>query len=305
MIGPLGNDQHDMLGPWWGVGRDSDAVSLFNGIKAQDPNTTFTQGCTIEDKDPPDNTPAGECGSVDARRRHRRGGLGRPGRARARRDAACMSGEAASRASIDLPGDQQAMLESLVATGKPVVLVVMVFGRPLAIPSWAADHVPRHRAGLVPRQRKVGHALADVLFGDVNPSCELPVTVPRATGQVPIYYNHLFHRPPARSRRSTKTRRYIDVPIACPALSVRLRPVVHEVRVRIRTFAWSATNVIWLCPRDGARQQTGTRAGEEIVQLYIGDPVASVSRPVRRLRGFERVTLEPGQDKTVTVHPGR
>ena len=65
VIGPLGNDQHDMLGPWWGVGRDSDAVSLFNGIKAQDPNTTFTQACTIEDKDPPDNTPAGECGSVD------------------------------------------------------------------------------------------------------------------------------------------------------------------------------------------------------------------------------------------------
>src|SRR5262249_17764494 len=120
-----------------------------------------------------------------------------------------MSGEAASRSSLDLPGDQETLLESLVATGKPVVLVVMS-GRPLSI-SWAAAHVPAIVQSWFPRL-EAGPALADVLFGDVNPSAKLPVTVPRNVGQVPVYYNPLpTGRPPNPADKYTS--KYLDTPI--------------------------------------------------------------------------------------------
>ena len=186
VIGPLGNDQHDMLGPWWGVGRDSDAVSLFNGIKAQDPNTTFTQACTIEDKDPPDNTPAGECGSVD---------LAAVTAAAASADEVvlalgecrCMSGEAESRTSLDLPGKQQEIIDAVKATGKPFV-VVLFNGRPLTLTD-VAESSPAILEAWFPGI-EAGNAVADVLFGKVNPGGKLPVSFPRLVGQVPIYYDH-------------------------------------------------------------------------------------------------------------------
>ena len=159
VIGPLGNDQHDMLGPWWGQGKDADAVSVFAGIKAQDPNTTFTQGCTILDKDPPNNTPADECGS-DA---------GFPAAVAAANaadqvvlalgESRGMSGEAAARSNIDLPGEQQELIDAIKATGKPFV-VVLFNGRPLTLAnvdaSVAGDPrglVPGHRGGQRRRRR--------------------------------------------------------------------------------------------------------------------------------------------------------
>jgi len=197
-----------------------------------------------------------------------------------------MSGEAASRASIDLPADQQTMLQSLVATGKPVVLVVMS-GRPLAI-SWAAEHVPAIvQAWFLGTES--GHALADVLFGDVNPSAKLPVTVPRASGQVPIYYNHLpTGRPPNPDDHYTS--KYIDVPIG------PLYPFGFGLSYTkfdygdLRVSATSASAIV---------RNIGNRAGEEIVQMYIGDPVASVSRPVKELKAFRRVALKPGESARV------
>lgn len=200
------------------------------------------------------------------------------------------AGEAASRTSIDLPPDQQRQLEALVDTGKPVVLVV-VSGRPLSI-SWAAEHVPSIvQAWFLGSE--AGNALADVLFGVVNPSGKLPVTVPRTAAQAPIYYAHL---PTGRPARHRFTNRYQDVPVG------PLYPFGHglsytqfeysDLRVDSESVSATVKNI-------------GKRAGDEIVQMYVRDVVGSVSRPVKELKGFRRVALQPGESVRVEFPLGR
>lgn len=206
------------------------------------------------------------------------------------------SGEAASRASIELPAWQQALLESLVATGKPVVLVV-ISGRPLAI-SWAAEHVPAILQAWQPGTEGA-HALADVLFGDVSPSGKLPVTIPRATGQVPIYDAHLpTGRPP--DVKDHFTSKYLDVPIG------PLYPFGYGLSYTRFTYS-DVTLSAPSMASDGritasvVVRNAGDRAGEEVVQMYLRDVVASVSRPVRELKGFTRIALAPGESKRVEL----
>ena len=210
VIGPLGNDQHDMLGPWWGVGRDEDAVSLYTGIKAQDPNTTFTSGLH-------ERRPAG----LRPRRRLRprlrpcagAAAAARPTRSCSRSaSAACMSGEAESRTTIDLPGKQQQIIDAVAATGKPFV-VVLFNGRPLTLTDVAAKS-PAILEAWFPGI-EAGNAVADVLFGKVNPGGKLPVSFPRVLGQVPIYYNH---EPTGRPCDTTFkwNSRYRDLPYCDP-----------------------------------------------------------------------------------------
>ena len=295
VIGPLGNDQHDMLGPWWGQGQDADAVSLYTGIKAQDPNTTFTQGCTILDKDPPTNTPADECGSVDV-----------PAAVAAAQSAdqvvlalgesRGMSGEAAARSEIDLPGKQQELIDAIKATGKPFV-VVLFNGRPLTLANVAASS-PAILEAWFPGV-EAGNAVADVLFGKVNPGGKLPVSFPRALGQIPIYYNH---EPTGRPCDVTSkyNSRYRDLPSCDPlypfgfGLSYTTFSVTN---LRLSTHNVSKNGTVTALV-DVAN--TGNRKGDDVVQLYIHDPVASISQPVRRLRGFQRVTLNPSEKQTVS-----
>ncbi len=189
VIGPLGDDGHAMLGPWWGQGRDEDAVTVFQGIKAQNPNTTFTQACEMKHTEPPNNTPADECGS-DA-------GFGAAEAAAAAADQVVlalgesreMSGEANSRSEIDLPGRQEELIRRVkaAANGKPVA-VVLFNGRPLTLEG-VVDDAPAILEAWFPGVQ-AGNAVADVVFGDVNPGGKLPVSFPRRVGQVPIYYNH-------------------------------------------------------------------------------------------------------------------
>ncbi|HEY8132600.1 MAG TPA: glycoside hydrolase family 3 N-terminal domain-containing protein, partial [Thermoanaerobaculia bacterium] len=244
IVGPLADSKVDMLGPWSAQGKAEDAVTPLEAI----PHVPVEQADVIV--------------AVLGESRE-------------------MSGEAASRTTIDLPGDQQKLLESLVATGKPVILVVMS-GRPLAI-SWAAEHVPAIvQAWFLGSES--GNALADVLFGDINPSGKLPVTAPRATGQVPIYYAHLpTGRPPNVEDKYTS--KYLDVPIGpLYPFGFGLSYTKFEYSdIRVDGFRVSATV-----------RNAGNRAGEEIVQMYVADPVASVSRPVKELKGFQRVALKPG-----------
>jgi beta-glucosidase len=195
-----------------------------------------------------------------------------------------MSGEAASRASIELPADQQKLLESLVATAKPVILVVMS-GRPLAI-SWAAEHVPAIVEAWFLGSES-GHALADILFGDINPSGKLPVTFPRATGQVPIYYNYLPTGRPA-DPKDKYTSKYLDVPVGA------LFP--FGFGLSYTKFDYSNLTINGLTMSATVRN-SGSRDGEEIVQMYIRQPVASVSRPVKELKAFQRVALKAGEIK--------
>ncbi len=293
VIGPLGNDQHDMLGPWWGVGRDEDAVSLYNGIKAQDPNTTFTAGCTIGDHE--DSVPADECDSVD---------LASVTAAATTADEVvlalgecrCMSGEAESRTTIDLPGKQQQIIDAVASLGKPFV-VVLFNGRPLTLTDVAAKS-PAILEAWFPGI-EAGNAVADVLFGTVNPGGKLPVSFPRVLGQVPIYYNH---EPTGRPCDTTFkwNSRYRDLPYCDP---------LYPFGFGLSYTTFSVTN-LHLDTQTVSKHgevtatvdvtNTGARAGDDVVQLYIHDPVASISQPVRRLRGFQRVTLAPGQTLPVS-----
>jgi beta-glucosidase len=295
VIGPLGNDQHDMLGPWWGTGRDQDAVSLFDGIKSQDPNTTFAQGCQILDKDPPD-PPNDECGS-DA-------GFDQAVAAAQAADQVVLalgetrgeSGEAESRSNIDLPGKQQELIDRIKATGKPFV-VVLFNGRPLTLEKVDAS-APAILEAWFPGVQ-AGNAVADVLFGKVDPGGKLPVTFPRSVGQIPIYYNH---EPTGRPCDPTFkwNSRYRDVPTCAPLypFGYGLSYTTFAIsNLRLSSHTMSADGSVTALVDV---KNTGNRRGDEVVQLYIHDPVASISQPVRRLRGFQRVTLDPGETETVS-----
>jgi beta-glucosidase len=296
VIGPMSNNQHDMLGPWWGKGVDTDVVSVFDGIKAQNPNTTFVQGCTIEDKDPPANTPEGECGS--------NAGFAEAVAAAGKADQIVLalgesrgqSGEAASRSEIDLPGRQQELIDQIAALKKPFV-VVLFNGRPLTLSKVAASS-PAILEAWFPGV-EAGNAVADVLFGQVNPGGKLPASFPRALGQIPIYYNH---EPTGRpcDAGSKYNSRYRDLPSCDP---------LYPFGFGLSYTKFSVTN-LQLSTQSVSRKgtvtasmdvtNTGDRKGDDVVQLYIHDPVASISQPVRRLRGFQRVTLGPGDKQTVS-----
>jgi beta-glucosidase len=200
------------------------------------------------------------------------------------------SGESSDRSDLSLTPAQQQLVESVVATGTPA-LVVLIGGGIVAIP-WIAEHVPAIVQAWCPGEEG-GHALADVLFGDVNPSGRLPVSMPRATGQVPVYYNH---KP--SGGRSNWRGHYVDGP-ATPLFAfghglpyttfeygeLRLSPkeVPAEASLEISV---DITN-------------SGKRAGDEIVQLYVHDVVASTTRPVQQLAGFARVSLRAGETRTI------
>jgi beta-glucosidase len=289
VIGPLADDRGATLGPWSAQGDPRDAVTVLEGIKGRAGTGTevrYTKGCGVTD-----TLTAGFAEAVALARASDAAVvvLGETGD---------MSGEAASRSTLNLPGVQEQLLEAVQATGTPVVLVVMS-GRPLTI-AWAAERVPAivqaWALGV-----ETGHAVADVLFGDVNPSGKLPVTVPRTVGQVPIYYNHKnTGRPPTDVKWTSK---YIDLP------SSPLFPFGHglsyttfdykDLKLSAATISPAATLQVSVTVTN-----TGAHEGAEVVQLYVRDEVASVTRPVRQLAGFHRVSLKPGEARTVAFTLG-
>jgi beta-glucosidase len=214
-------------------------------------------------------------------------------------EAASMSSEAASRATLDLPGIQEQMLEAVAATGKPVVLV-LENGRPLDI-RWAAEHVPTILEAWYPGTEG-GNAVADVLFGDVNPGGKLPVSWPRSAGQEPLYYNHnLTHEP---EDRPTFTSRYWDLN------SKPLYPFGYGL-----SYATFKFDHLRLSKKDVKASETtqvevdvtntGAVAGDAVAQVYIHQRAGSASRPVRQLKGFNRVTLGPGETQTLKFPLGK
>jgi beta-glucosidase len=291
LIGPLADDQLDMLGSWNGDGQAADAVTLLAGIKAKVPaaKINYAKGCDVDG----DST----AGFDEAVRKARESDVV----IAAVGESAAMSGEASSRANLDLPGRQLDLLKALRATGKPVVVVLMN-GRPLTI-NWLAENSPAILetwfAGT-----QAGNAIADVLFGDVNPGGKLPVTFPRTVGQEPLYYNHLnTGRPPDANNKYTS--KYLDVSWT------PLYPFGYGLsytQFRLQNLQLSAKSI-----RPDGRvtvsvevENVGQRVGDEVVQLYIRDVAASVTRPVRELKGFQRVTLRPGEKRRLefTLTPG-
>ena len=184
-------------------------------------------------------------------------------------------------------------MQAIHATGKPYVVVLMN-GRPLTI-NWIAENSPAILEAWFPGT-EAGNAIADVLFGDVNPGGKLPVTFPRNVGQVPIYYAHKSTgRPPTTQKYTSK---YLDSPVT------PLYPFGYGLSYT--TFRLSDLRLS--APQIGTNgrltvsvnaENTGARAGDEVIQLYVTDVAASVSRPVKLLRGFERVTLRPGERRRI------
>ena len=212
-------------------------------------------------------------------------------------ESATMSGEAKSRSQLQLPGVQEQLVKEMVATGKPVVVLISA-GRPLVF-NWIADNVP----AIVYTWwlgTQAGNAIADVLFGDYNPSGKLPITFPRNEGQIPIYYNYLSTGRPFKSDTdNTYVTAYTDLPNS--------PRYVFGYGLSYTSFQYGAvqlnTNTLSKDQKLQAKitvTNTGKYAGEEVVQLYLQDVVASIVRPVRELKAFEKVLLKPGESREIT-----
>ena len=209
-----------------------------------------------------------------------------------------MAGEAASRASLDLPGRQAELLKAVVVLGKPVVLVLLN-GRPLSI-NWAAENIPAILEAWQPGTEG-GHAVADILFGDANPGGKLPVAFPRKGSHAPLYYaRNLTHSPEGSPMYNPRYWDGLPTPLypfgfglSYTTFSITDLKVSAE-QVKVGDTVTVTANVT----------NTGKVAGDEVVQLYIHQKFGSDSRPMRELKGFERVSLQPGESRTVNFELG-
>ena len=291
IIGPLANDKADLLGPVHALGEPKEAISLLQGIKEKvgshvkihyAKGTGFNKQSTSGFKKAVEA--ANESDAVIM-------AIG---------ESAGMSGEGNSRSKLGLPGNQLDLVKAVMKTGKPVIVVLMN-GRPLTI-DWLNDHVPALLETWF-LGTESGPAISNVIFGDYNPSGKLPITFPRDVGQIPIFYNHLNTGRPFKPG-DRYTSHYIDVP------NTPLYPFGYGLSYTTFSFSkphlntqkmgWSDTLNVSV-----AVKNTGEKAGNEVVQCYIRDLVASVSRPVKVLKGFKRVYLKPGEMKKVTFKLSR
>lgn len=286
VIGALAADSGSSLGAWAGIGRHTDAVTVLDGIRAAVARRTkvvYQPGVSDVMKSDTSRFKA----AINAARNADVTILvvGEPRQ---------ISGEAESRASIDLPGVQLQLAQRIRALGKPLVVVLMN-GRPLTIP-WLAENAP----ALVESWFlgvEMGNAVADVLFGAVNPGGKLTATFPRAVGQIPIYYNHRrTGRPPDAENKYTS--KYNDLPWT-PQY-----PFGYGLSYTTYSYSNPELSTVSLAAGDSLSVEftvtnTGTRAGEEVAQLYIQDEAASVTRPMLELRRFRRIPLRAGESSRV------
>jgi beta-glucosidase len=308
LVGPLADDQADLLGPWHAAGDARTVVSVAAGLSqavgsgvtvlrapganlVDDPAlrkllTAFGSEIPMDPQSPQEMV--AEAVAVAARADVVVAVLG---------ESAGMSGEAASRSDIGLPDGQEQLLRALVATGKPVVLVLMN-GRPLTL-GWEAEHcsaiLETWFGGI-----EAGNAVADVLFGDYNPSGRLTATFPRSVGQIPVYYNHKHTGRPYQGDPNAKyASRYLDLPND-PLYAFGYG--LSYTKFSYGAVHLSQTNLTGaeILLASVTVTNAGARAGEETVQLYLSQPAASVTRSVEDLRGFQKVLLAPGEAREVT-----
>ncbi len=285
VIGPLADDKRVMLGGWAAAGRPEDAITPLEGIRAAVGASTRLLHARGVDIQSPDRSGFDEAVSIASQADVVVMFLG---------EHHDMSAEAHNRTTLDLPGLQEELARAVHATGKPVV-VVLFNGRPLSI-SWLAQNVASILVAWFPGI-EAGHAIADVLFGDHNPAGRLPVTFPRNVGQVPLYHDHKnTGRPPSEAEKYTS--KYIDVPWT------PLFPFGHGLSYTSFSYAQLAVDKPRIAVGTSLRvaltvTNTGTRAGDEVVQLYVRDDVGSVTRPVKELRGFQRIHLRAGEQRRV------
>ena len=325
LVGPMADDKAAMIGAWGGLGNPNYAVTLREALSERlGERLSYARGCgLLSGQDavelqhlsfipqagaekpgsevPDDARTIAEAVEAVKKADMAIVALGEP--------TDWMEGEASSRATLGFTGAQQQLLEAVVATGKPVVLV-MLAGRPLEI-KWAANHVPAIVEAWSPGI-EAGHALADVLLGDVNPSGKLPASLPRSVGQEPLYYAQLPTGRPAHvdlshmphSGAEKFVSRYVDeensalYPFGWGLSYTRFsytEPTISRAEVALselnRPDSKPVANVTVEV------KNTGAVEGTEVVQLYIRNTAASVEQPVRELKGFKRVTLKPGESQ--------
>lgn len=308
LIGPLGDNPAEMMGSWSGGPELKDVITIKAALevraKEYGGSVFYAKGTEILG-----NSEAGFADAVQAAKESDLAVL-------ALGESGAMSGEGGSRSNLDLPGNQQKLLEAVAETGKPIVLLVFS-GRPLVL-SWAAEHIPAIMEVWFPGT-EAGSAIANVLYGDVVPSGKLPMSFPRNVGQEPLYYSQFPTGRPAIGEDLSKgpdfsTRfvsRYIDIPndalfpfgfgltysqfgYGKVSLSRTSLPL-QETRDRKAASLVKATATV---------TNTGRRTATEVVQCYVGNRGASVEQPLRSLKGFQRVTLKPGESKEVSFDLG-
>jgi beta-glucosidase len=287
VIGPMADSPSDMIGCWGGGGDSKDVVTILQGIKSAVSSNTkvlYAKGCEADSKTPEDFTDAL---NVAQEAEEIVMVIGESGG---------MTGEAHSRAHIDIPGNQLGLLQAITRLGKPVV-VLLTNGRPLTIP-WVAEHVP----AIVETWflgTQAGKAVADVLFGEYNPSGKLPVSFPYTIGQLPLYYSQkstgrpLFERPNDFFRS-----RYTDAP------NDPLFPFGFGLSYTTFKYSNLKTDKPEMSVNGSIAvsvevKNTGSRSGEEVVQLYVHKPYASACQPVKLLKGFQKIFIKPGETRTV------
>ena len=316
LIGPLADSTSEMVGAWGGAGRDPDIITIRQAFAERAKKTggqlTYAKGTEIEA-----DSQAGFAEAVQAARDSDVAVL-------ALGESNAMSGEAGSRAYLDLPGNQEQLLEAVAATGKPVVLLVFS-GRPLVL-DWAAKHVTAIMEVWFPGT-EAGNAIADVLYGDVLPSGKLPMSFPSAVGQEPLYYNQFptgrpatgidLSQPPGDDSRFFS--RYIDVPnsalfpfgwgltyttFAYGNVKVSRASIPLSEALTRHATTLGIPDSAPIVEATATVTNTGSRTATETVQCYVRNLGASIEQPVCSLQGFERVTLAAGESKQVSFPLG-
>ena len=293
VIGPDADDAVSQLGDYTATPILQHVVTVLEGIKKKvSPRTkiTYAKGCGVMGDD--------KTGFEEAMRAVKGADavvvvvgeqIGKAG------VQSSTDGEGYDVASLDLTGVQEDLVKAVSATGVPTV-AVLINGRPLSI-RWISEHTPAIVEAWLPGERG-GEAVADMLFGDYNPSGRLPITIPRHVGQLPAYYNYQPSKAYWIQHGWSKQSGYVDMP------GTPLYPFGYGLSYTQFEYGNLRLDPGEIHPAGNARvsvdiKNTGDRAGEETVQLYIHEAFAPVSTPVKQLRGFERVSLKPGETKTV------
>jgi len=308
LIGPLANSRFDMAGMWSVAAEHSQSVTVLEGFKnvvGEKAGIFYSKGCNITDDPKLDSWITWGTSCIDS--------IYTPAELRQKAvdlakqcdvvvavmgEGAEMTGESSSRSDISLPGSQEDLLKALVQTGKPVVLVLFT-GRPLTI-NWEQQNLPAI-LNVWFGGTQAGNAIADVVFGDVNPSGKLPVTFPQSVGQVPVYYNHKnTGRPLEEGKWFEKFRsNYLDItnePLYPFGFGLSYTHFTYGDLMLDRTQLKGKQ----ILTASITLTNSGKYDGSEVVQLYIRDVVGSITRPVKELKGFQKVFLKAGESKTVS-----
>jgi len=310
LVGPLANNHSEMLGTWVVAGDPNKSVSVLDGIKnvvGSNVNVLYARGSNITDdsllnarsyffgmKQEKDGRPAQEMIDEAVETAKKADVV-----VAVVGESANMSGESSSRSDINIPETQRDLLKALVKTGKPLV-IVLFNGRPLTL-TWEDKHASAILDAWAPGT-EAGNAIADVLFGNYNPAGKITATFPRSVGQIPIYYNHKNTGRPFDGTGPAKFKSdYIDIS------NDPLYPFGYGLSYTTFDYGKVKLNKTSLKGNETLKAtiavtNTGKYAGEEVVQLYISDPVASISRSVKELKNYQKIMLQPGESKEVSFN---